>query len=98
MPPKSPYKFTKPQHEYLKTQLELYMVALQAEDSVKEITSTIDAVYDALVKQFKLGEQGKKEKDAIRMVRWSTHFANRNKEIYSLCSLPVTVAHDVVQL
>ena len=70
MPPKSPYKFTRPQHEYLKTHLELYMVALKAEDTVKEITLTIDSVYDALVKEFDLGEQGEKDKEAIRMVRY----------------------------
>ena len=71
MPPKSPYKFTRPQHEYLKTHLELYMVALQAEDTVKEITATIDTVYQSLVKKFQLRDQGEKEKDAIRLVRHS---------------------------
>ena len=71
MPPKSPYKFTRPQHEYLKTHLELYMVALQAEDTVKEITATIDTVYQSLVKEFQLRDQGEKEKDAIRLVRHS---------------------------
>ena len=70
MPPKSPYKFTRPQHEYLKSHLELYMAALQAEDTVKEITSTITNVYNALVKEFKLGEQGQKDKDSIQMVRY----------------------------
>lgn len=70
MPPKSPYKFTRPQHEYLKTHLELYMVALQAEDTVKAITSMIDNVYDALVKEFQLGDKGEKDKEAIRMVRY----------------------------
>lgn len=68
MPTKSPYKFTKPQHDYLKTHLDLYMAALSAEDSVKEITATIDAVYDALVKRFQLRDNGEKERDAIRMV------------------------------
>ena len=71
MPPRSPYKFTRPQHEYLKTHLELYMVALQAEDTVKEITATIDTVYQSLVKEFQLRDQGEKEKDAIRLVRHS---------------------------
>ena len=65
MPPKRPYKFTRPQHEYLKTHLELYMVALQAEDTVKEIKSTVDIVYDALIKEFQLGEQGVESKEAI---------------------------------
>ena len=68
MPPKRPYKFTRPQHEYLKTHLELYMVALQAEDTVKEIKSTIDVVYDALIKEFQLGEQGVESKEAIQLV------------------------------
>ena len=69
MPPKSPYKFTRPQHEYLKSHLELYMVALQAEDTVKEIKTTIDVVYDALIKEFQLGEQAAENKEAIRLVR-----------------------------
>ena len=71
MPPRSPYKFTRPQHEYLKTHLELYMVTLQAEETVKEITSTIDIVYHALVKEFQLEEQGDDEKEAIRLVGYS---------------------------
>ena len=47
------------------------MVALQAEDTVKEITATIDTVYQSLVKEFQLRDQGEKEKDAIRLVRHS---------------------------
>ena len=70
MPPKSPYKFTRSQHEYLKSHLELYMAALQAEDTVKEITSTITNVNNTLVKEFKHGEQGQKDKDSIQMVRY----------------------------
>ena len=96
MPPKSPYKFTRPQHEYLKTHLELYMVALQAEDTVKEITSTVNSVYDALVKEFNLGDQGQKEKDAIQMVRYFLRCQNRDRYIY--CWFTMTVAHYVVQL
>ena len=76
MPPRSPYKFTRPQHEYLKTHLELYMVALQAEETVKEITSTIDIVYHALVKEFQLEEQGDDEKKAIRLVGYSSRPRN----------------------
>ena len=76
MPPRSPYKFMRPQHEYLKGQLELYMVALQAEDTVKEITSTINTVYDALVKEFHLGDQ---DKEAIQMVRYSIELRNRGR-------------------
>ena len=76
MPPRRPYKFTRPQHEYLKGQLELYMVALQAEDTVKEITSTINTVYDALVKEFHLGDQ---DKEAIQMVRYSIELRNRGR-------------------
>lgn len=76
MPPRSPYKFTRPQHEYLKTHLELYMVALQAEETVKEITSTIDIVYHALVKEFQLEEQGDDEKEAIRLVGYSSRPRN----------------------
>ena len=44
------------------------MVTLQAEETVKEITSTIDIVYHALVKEFQLEEQGDDEKEAIRLV------------------------------
>ena len=45
------------------------MVALQAEDTVKEIKATIDVVYDALIKEFQLGEQAAENKEAIRLVR-----------------------------
>ena len=55
------------------------MTALQAEDSVKEIRSTIDSVYDALVKEFHLGEQGETDKDAIQMVSCSIDWMNRNR-------------------
>ena len=41
------------------------MVAFQAEDTVKEIKSTVDVVYDALIKEFQLGEQGVESKEAI---------------------------------
>ena len=47
------------------------MVTLQAEETVKEITSTIDIVYHALVKEFQLEEQGDDEKEAIRLVGYS---------------------------
>ena len=52
------------------------MVALQAEDTVKEITSTINTVYDALVKEFRLGDQ---DKEAIQMVRYSIELCNRGR-------------------
>ena len=52
------------------------MVALQAEDTVKEITSTIDVVYHALVKEFQLGEQDDQDKEAIRLVRCSLRLRN----------------------
>ena len=83
MPPKSPYKFTRPQHEYLKSHLELYMVALQAEDTVKEIQATIDVVYAALIKEFHLGEQAAEGKEAIRLVRYLLQYLNLNEDIYS---------------
>ena len=72
------------------------MVALQAEDTVKEITSTIDNVYDALVKEFNLGVQGESDRNAIQMVRYVMECWNRHEVIDSF-SL-TTVAHDVVQL
>ena len=93
MPPKSPYKFTRPQHEYLKSHLELYMVALQAEDTVKEITSTINSVYEALVKEFHLGDH---DKEAIQMVRYTIELCNTGRYIDS--SFSTTVTYDVVQL
>ena len=82
MPPKRPYKFTRPQHEYLKTHLELYMVALQAEDTVKEIKSTIDVVYDALIKEFQLGEQTAEGKEAIKLVGYLLQHLRLDGEIY----------------
>ena len=94
MPPKRPYKFTRPQHEYLKSHLELYMVALQAEDTVKEITSVINTVYDALVKEFNLGSHGQDEKDAIQMVSHLRKYRYTGKNIY--CWVITTVAHHVV--
>lgn len=72
------------------------MAALQAEDSVKEIRSTIDSVYDALVKEFHLGDQGEKDKDAIQMVSNSIEQMSTNTETYAL--FPTAVAHHVVQL
>ena len=93
MPPKSPYKFTKPQHDYLKTHLDLYMAALNAEDSVKEITTTIDTVYDALVKKFQLRDNGEKERDAIRMVNRPNIRQNKNLGAYYPTLI---VTHDVV--
>ena len=70
------------------------MAALQAEDTVKEITSTITNVYNALVKEFNLGEQAQKDKDSIQMVRYFMKYWNTGRYTYG--RFTTTVTHHVV--
>ena len=66
MPPKSPYKFTAPQVEWLKLRLGSYMKAFDNEDSVNSIPQYVDKTCSDFHKEYKTAD---KDKKAIRQVR-----------------------------
>ena len=66
MPPKSPYKFTAPQVEYLKLRLGSYMKAFDNEDSVNSIPQFVDKTCSDFREEYKTND---KESKAIRQVR-----------------------------
>lgn len=65
MPPKSPYRFTGPQVEWLKRRLGSYMKAFDNEDSVNAIPHFVDKTCTDLRKEFKTAD---KDTKAIRQV------------------------------
>lgn len=60
MPPKSPYTFTAPQTNYLKTHLPTYMKAFDGQDSVDAIPRAVETISQAVMKEFKLPDKDKK--------------------------------------
>ena len=66
MPPKSPYKFTAPQVDFLKSRLGSYMKAFDNEDSVNSIPQYVDKTCSDFCEEYKTND---KESKAIRQVR-----------------------------
>ena len=65
MPPKSPYKFTGPQVEFLKLRLGSYMKAFDNENSVNSIPQFVDKTCTDFRKEYKTDDKHSK---AIRQV------------------------------
>ena len=65
MPPKSPYKFTAPQVEFLKLRLGAYMKAFDNEDSVNSIPRFVDKTCTDFRNEYKTDDKHSK---AIRQV------------------------------
>lgn len=65
MPPKSPYKFTAPQVDFLKSRLGSYMKAFDNADSVNSIPHFVDKTCTELHQEFKTDD---KDNKAIRQV------------------------------
>ena len=65
MPPKSPYKFTGPQVEFLKLRLGSYMKAFDNENSVNSIPQFVDKTCTDFRKEYKTDD---KDNKAIRQV------------------------------
>ena len=60
MPPKSPYKFTTPQVEFLKSRLGAYMKAFDNEDSVNAIPQFVETTSAEFRNEFKPEDKHKK--------------------------------------
>ena len=60
MPPKSPYKFTTPQVDFLKLRLGSYMKAFDNADSVNSIPQFVDKTLADLRKEFKTDDRDSK--------------------------------------